>query len=100
MFCHTSVGRANRHHQQSLPAAATSRIFSASKFLYEIANWDGDPETVTQLLAAAFGAEGYLECIKNLEAHGIRPLLYIDSLDKVSTHSILMQHTQFVTAGG
>ena len=94
------MGRENRHHQQSLPAAATSRVFSASKYLYEIANWDGDPTTVNQLLAATFGAKDYLECIKNLEAHGIRPLLYIDSLDKASAHSILMQHTQFVTVLG
>ena len=92
-----SVGRANHHHQRSLPTATTARVVPASTPLYEIANWDGQSQDIVQVLTTAFEAEDYPHCIKNLAAQGIEPLSYINSLNKVRTHLIQMQLTQFVT---
>jgi hypothetical protein len=66
-------------------------MFSATIYLNQVVNWDGNPQTINKLLADAFGAEDYTECIKDLGAHGIRPISYIDSLDRVCTFSIPTQ---------
>ena len=59
---------------------------SASISLKKVASWDGEYQDIGQVLTAAFGADDYLDCIKNLQGQGIEPLSYIDSLDKVSLH--------------
>ena len=38
---------------------------SATIYLNQVANWDGNPKTINKLLADAFGAEDYTECIKD-----------------------------------
>ena len=63
--------------------------------LNKVVNWDGKSQDIYQALTAAFGAKDYLDFIKNLQAHGIEPLSYIDGLDKVCAFMILMQHDSF-----
>jgi hypothetical protein len=58
---------------------------SASASLKKVANWDGKSQDIGQALTTAFGADDYLDCIKNLRALGIVPRSYIGSLDKVSS---------------
>ena len=62
-------------------------VESASVSLRKVANWDGQSQ-ISQVLIAAFDADDYLECINNLPARGIKPQLYINSLDKVGSYSI------------
>ena len=52
----------------------------------EVANWDGESQDIDQALAAAFGADDYPECIKDLQAKNIDPSSYINNLDKVNSH--------------
>lgn len=68
------------------PVPVTGHAASASVFLMEVVNWDGKPQ-VSRALTAAFDAEDYLECIKNLHARHIEPQLYINSLDKVGLYA-------------
>lgn len=77
-----------------VPVAATTRTTSASISLIKVASWDGKSQNITQALIAAFEADDYLDCVKNLQAQNIEPLSYINSLDKVDSCSIL--HTQFI----
>ena len=53
-----------------------------------VARWDGTSEDINRTLVAAFEAEDYVDCIKNLRAQNIDPLSYIDSLDKVGSYLI------------
>ncbi|KAF9647762.1 kinase-like protein [Thelephora ganbajun] len=66
-----------------VPAPVTSQSISASISLMRAANWDGTSQDIDQVLTAAFEAEDYLDCIKNLQARNIDPVLYINNLDKV-----------------
>jgi hypothetical protein len=61
---------------------------SVANLLRKVANWDGNSPNIDQVLAAAFEADDYLDCIKDLEAQNIEPLSYVNGLDKVSSHSI------------
>ena len=70
------------------PVATTVDSVSASSFLKKVANWDGRSQEIHEVLTAAFEAEDYLECIKDLRARRIEPSLYINKLDKVSPSSI------------
>lgn len=54
-----------------------------------VANWDGKSQGIDQVLTAAFNAEDYLECIKDLRARNVDPLSYVNSLDKVGSLSFL-----------
>ena len=75
---------------------------SASPFLREIANWsesDGKSEAIYEVLATAFGARDYLDCIKNLQAKGIDPGSYINNLDKACACSKLSLPGQLLTVG-
>ena len=73
-----------------MPVPATSQaVNSAATCLIKIANWDGKSQDIKQVLTAAFNAEGYLDCIKNLRARNVDPLSYIDSLDRVGSSPIL-----------
>ena len=74
------------------PAVSTDRSLPAAIFLRMVADWDGNSLDISHVLNAAFGADGYLDCIKDLKAQNIDPLLYINSLDKVSSGLILMRH--------
>ena len=57
---------------------------SALTFLKKIANWDGrSSQDIVEALNAAFAAEDYPGCIKNLKGRGIDPTAYINNLDKV-----------------
>lgn len=67
----------------------TTQAVSASIFLIRVVNWDGTSQDIGQALIAAFDANDYLDCVKNLRAQNIEPLSYIDSLDKVGSCSIL-----------
>ena len=71
-------------------------IPSASIFLKRVANWDGKTQDIYQTLAGAFEAVDYLDCVRNLRAQNIDPMLYINSLDKVSSYSILLHQAWFV----
>ena len=66
---------------------------SAAISLMKIANWDGKSQDIIQVLVIAFETNDYLDCIRNLQAQNIEPLSYINSLDKVSSCSILKQCT-------
>ena len=61
------------------------RSTSASTSLMKVANWDGKSRDIGQVLTAAFDANEYLDCIKNLRALDIDPLSYINNLDMVSS---------------
>jgi hypothetical protein len=73
------------------PAVTTGRSSPAAIFLKMIADWDGIFQGIDQVVAVAFEADGYLDCIKGLKAQNIDPLSYINSLDTVSSHSIPKQ---------
>ena len=60
----------------------------------KLSKWAGTSQDASQVLAAAFEADDYLECIKDLRARNIEPLSYINSLDKVSPPSIPRHHTR------
>ena len=74
-----------------------SQTVSASFWLNEVVNWDGKSPNINRVLATAFGAEDYLDCVRNLQARGIDPLSYINSLDRVCTHSVSTRWTLFLT---
>ena len=56
---------------------------SALVFLNKIISWDGKSQDIIEALTTAFEAKDYLDCITNLKARGVEPLLYINILDKV-----------------
>ena len=67
-----------------LPLAMASQITSTSALLRTIANWDEESQDIYQVVATAFKVGAvYLYCIKDLQAIGITPKSYINSLDKV-----------------
>ena len=66
-----------------LPLAIASHKDSASISLRKIADWDEESKDIYQVVATAFAARDYLDCIKNLQASGINPKSYINGLDKV-----------------
>jgi len=65
--------------------AMTTRAGSASISLMKIVNWDETSQDINQALIAAFDAKDYDECIEDLRARSIKPLSYINSLDKVGS---------------
>ena len=67
------------------PTLPNHRQTSASVPLMEIVKWDGvsQVQSIIQTLLDAFKAKDYLDCVGNLEAHGIEPSIYINNLDKV-----------------
>lgn len=67
------------------PVTQTPQTVSASTSLKEVSNWDGKSQAIYQVVAAAFEAKDYADCIRNLQARGIEPGLYINSLDQVRT---------------
>ena len=71
------------------PAATAGCSLPAAIFLRMVADWDGIYPDISHMLNAAFGADGYLDCIKDLKAQNIDPLSYINNLDKVSLFLIL-----------
>lgn len=79
------------------PAVMTTQAVSASISLIKVINWDGTSQDINQVLTAAFDAEDYLDCIKNLRERNIDPLSYINRLDKVSPYSIPKHHARFMT---
>ena len=78
---------------------ATAVAVSASNSLTRVASWDGKSQDIGQVLAAAFEAKDYRDCIKDLQARGVQPLSYIDGLDKVSPCSKTprLAHSEFLT---
>ena len=76
-----------------LPLTMTSQADSASISLKAVADWDGSSQAIYGVLAAAFGAHDYLDCIKNLPKRGIDPESYINNLDTVRLFPILRQHS-------
>ena len=71
-----------------VPETMATQVVSTSDLLNTIAHWNGSPHDIEQVLNATFDANDYLDCIRNLRTQNIDPLLYIDSLDKVSSFSI------------
>jgi len=71
------------------PVPTASQAVSAATYLIKIANWNRTSQDIKRTLTAAFDAGDYPNCIKNLKAQCIEPSLYIDSLDKVGSCSIL-----------
>ena len=82
-----------------MPFGVTTLYHTTSTplLLDRVVNWDGRSPDIDQVLAAAFGAEDYLDCLRNLQAQGIDPLSYINSLDKVRTQSVPACRTLFLT---
>lgn len=66
------------------PFTMSAESASASVSLKKIVDWDGSSQDIHQALITAFEANDYQSCIKDLEAHGIEPLAYVNGLDKVS----------------
>jgi hypothetical protein len=67
---------------------------SASDNLSLISENKVSPQDAQQVLHAAFTAEDYVHCVKNLNERNIDPQAYIDSLDRVrSRPPILMKNT-------
>ena len=67
--------------------------------LKEIANWNGKAQDIPRVVAAAFGADDYVECIRNLQEKGIDSGSYINSLDKVRCAlSLARQHARLPNA--
>ena len=87
VFLHLPVGRTIRQNieqpRMEFGVATVDRTISASVSLAEVANWNGESQDIGRILITAFGAEDYLDCIKNLQARDIDPLSYINNLDKV-----------------
>ena len=75
--------------QPLIPVPTTSQAVSTLISLIKAVDWDGTSQDIKQVLTAAFDAEDYLDCIKNLRVRNIEPLSYIDGLDKVGSCSIL-----------
>ena len=71
-----------------VPATKPTQAVSASILLNKVVHWNGSPHDITQVLNAAFDANDYPDCITNLRARNIDPLLYINSLDKVCSCSV------------
>lgn len=71
-----------------VPTTITTQAVSASTLLNKVVHWDGSPRDIELVLNAAFDAKDYLDCILNLPARNIDPLLYINSLDKVCSRSV------------
>ena len=67
---------------------SATHVVSASISLKKVANWDGKSQDINQALTAAFGADDYPDCIKDLRANDIDPPSYINNLDQVSPYSI------------
>ena len=80
-----------------VPVATSTHPASASISLRKIANWDGRPQNISQVLNTAFEASDYLDCIKDLRGQNIDPPSYINNLDKVSPYSISNHRAWFVT---
>ena len=75
----------------------TTDAVSALTSLLAIVNWDGTSQDIEQALTTAFDAEDYRDCIKDLRGRNIEPLSYINSLDKVRSHSIRSPRAWFTT---
>ena len=87
------------HTQYSLsplPTVLSTRKAFALVLLKKVAGWDGISEGISEVLTTAFGAEDYLDCVRNLEAHGIEPLSYIDNLDKVDSNLFRWRYSHLV----
>ena len=78
----------------------TGHLLPAATFLRKVAEWDGNSPNIDQVLTAAFEADDYLDCVNDLEAQNVDPLLYINSLDKVSSYSIPKQRTWLTAMRG
>ena len=72
----------------------TSQTVPAPLWLENLVNWDKNCPDTDQVLTAAFEAEDYLECIKDLKKRGVEPKSYINSLDNVCPHWISMHQAQ------
>jgi hypothetical protein len=70
------------------PVVTPGHSVPAATFLRKVADWDGNSPNIDQVLTAAFEADDYLDCVKDLKAQNIDPLSYINSLDKVSWYLI------------
>lgn len=70
------------------PLTTAPRRLSASVLLNQVVDWDGESPEIREVLITAFGADDYLDCIKDLPARGIDPVSYINSLDKARAHTI------------
>jgi hypothetical protein len=70
------------------PVMTMGPSLPAATFLRKVAEWDGNSPDIDQVLTAAFEANDYLDCVKDLKAQNVDPLLYINSLDEVSSYSI------------
>jgi hypothetical protein len=92
-----SVGRVIYQGPEVLvpdPQWMTTPRVPASIPLIKIMSWDGRSPDIKHVLTTAFDAEGYLDCVQNLTAHGIKPESYINRLDKVCKHSTPSQRAQ------
>ena len=63
----------------------------------KVANWDGKSRDIDRVLTAAFEADDYLECIKDLRAQNIDPPTYVNGLDEVSSCLNPNYHARFTT---
>jgi len=74
------------------PIPVTPQSTSALISLTKVAHRDGTSQDIDQVLATAFGADDYLDCIKDLQARNIDPSSYINGLDEVGSHSSPKPH--------
>lgn len=66
----------------------TSQTVPTPLWLENLVNWDKSCPDTDQVLTTAFGAEDYLECIKDLRKQRVDPLSYINNLDNVCAHRV------------
>lgn len=71
----------------------------AATYLAKVADWDGVSQDVREALASAFEANDYSACIKDLSAKGIRPMPFINNLNKVGSHPISKRLARLIAIG-
>jgi len=85
--------------QQTRTMAATRRTLrsSASVHLSRISQSKVTPQDAQQVLAAAFTADDYIDCIRDLVGWNIDPQAYIDGLDQVSSGLFMLVNSTLTT---
>ncbi|KAF9646793.1 kinase-like protein [Thelephora ganbajun] len=65
------------------PVSMTAQAIAAWISRKKVGNRDGNSQDINEVLATAFEADDYLDCIRNVQARDIVPLAHIDKLDKI-----------------
>jgi len=69
----------------------------ASVYLSLISQGEVSPRDAQQVLTAAFAAEDYIDCIRNLTGWNIDPQAYINGLDQVGCRPLMLMSSKLIT---